>query len=147
MCCSNEFILMHSIMPLMFMAYGGSELQECRNVIWLWFRPISSNIYALKNGHQNRGGGEIHLLCFTLPLCLSFSPPVPGSLVYIWTHCVILALLFTFIYLLKRFKVIEWDVLHSNTGSLSMPPSSCYERPLSYQQASSKWCKNAEIQQ
>lgn len=146
MCCWNEFILMHSIMPLMFMAYGASEHQECRNVIWLRFRPISSNIYALKNGHQNRGGGEIHSLCSIQPFCIFLGSCAGLS-------CLHLNSLFNsgaplhFYLSFKRFRVMEWDVFRSNTGSLSMPPSSCYERPLSYQQAGSKWCKNAEIQQ
>lgn len=42
-----EFIWMHSIMPLMLMAHG-CEHQLCRSVIWLWFGPISSNIYGVK---------------------------------------------------------------------------------------------------
>ncbi len=56
-------------------------MQEC------YMASVSAHfikyLCAQKNGHQNRGGGEIHLLCFTLPLCLSLSPPVSGSLVYI----------------------------------------------------------------
>lgn len=42
---------------------------------------------------------------FLSNLFVSFSAPVPGSRVYIWTHCLILAPLFTFIYRLKGW---EW---------------------------------------
>lgn len=75
---------MHSIMPLMFMAYGGSEHQECRNVIWLRFRPISLNIYALKKMGIKIGVEEKYICYVSLSLFVFLS------------HLLCLAPLFTF---------------------------------------------------